>query len=318
MDIFFVADLHSTQLNLFRSFYKLTNIKLNILLSYYYMKNNADFRRDVENINFYTNKIMLDSGAFTAFKSLNEKDTIQLGRQYKIFLKTHKTFINNTFYRVFSFDYRKDKDGFDDNHAEFYELYEAYNKVCPVIHRLSDDKGNEEIDVYAEYNPLTIGIGQIENRTSQKNLSYLQKTIEGINDVKSDCHLLGIANFEMLQNLHGIATCDSSSWNVYAINGVVQTFISPKQNLTNVEPEIKLVKFYKYESDKDKTDYFENQSDEFKNSFFMEMNKVLRLEPEQFYNSENIRSRQLANLYYTHKIFEYLTNKEKKLSLGNI
>lgn len=318
MDIFFVADLQSNQLNIFRSFYELTTIKLNILLSYFYLKNKSNFKNEIMSIKSYTNKIMLDSGAFTAYSQLNENDTKQLGRQYKIFLKTHRAFIDSTIFRTFSFDYRKDEEGFDDNHMEYYELYNVYNKVCPVIHRLSNDNGNEEIDVYAEYNPPTIGIGQIEKRKDKKNRPYLQKTINAINAAQSDCHLLGVAKFEILKDLHGIATCDSSSWNKYATNGVVQTFMNLNQKLLNTEPEIKDVKFYKHDSNRDKADNFENQSDEFKNNFFAEMKKNLKLNREQFYNSENLRSRQLANLYYTHKIFEYLTNREKKLSHGSI
>lgn len=200
-----------------------------------------------------------------------------------------------------------------DNFILYTELREAYDAICPVIHRFTESGKNEEIEIYSDYAPPTIAIGQIisnksrEKRTGKDNISSLQATINSIKEIKSDCHLLGITEYKGLYNLQGYDTCDSKSWLEYATSGTAQIFWPPDS--TNTAPITFIIKIPQYLKDKDRSVSIYNLPDADRTRFFDEMKKELQLDESDFNNSSSTQSLMLANLYYSTKMVEYLNNR---------
>jgi hypothetical protein len=314
MDIFF-ACVDNTDIA--KDYFERTreHIKINILFSYYYVKDNVE---DIVNLQVpYTNKIMLDSGAFTLFsQNKNEDDEIDdnlrheiktLNAKYMTFLKEHKKYIQQTFCNVFSLDYMKNQSGFEENQNTYMDLREIYPDIVPVVHEFKTDDDNDEINAYFHFKPKTISIGQIENRTSKDNRDKLKASVDKIKKHCS-CHLLGISDYEILKDISNIDTCDSQSWLKYATTGQIM-FNKVDENGDFVNY---IVYFPKYEKFKKKGIYYNDWVNENKTDsdiFRKEMEKELKLTRDDFFGNNMEQSLKLANIYYQLKMIDYLNGK---------
>lgn len=306
---------------IFIKFYELTSKKVNILKNFYELRD-SDFKKEIQSYQPYVDKIMLDSGAFSVNNSPDPEQAEIIKARFPIFLEQNADFLKENIYRVFTYDYRFDQKDYLDNFIIYTDLQEAYNEICPVIHRYTQLGENIEVDVYSPYNPPTIAIGQIlsndkkgnkgknDNRANKKNRPKLQETINSIKYSNSDCHLLGISAFESLDNLIGYDTCDSKSWMDNAKTGVVYIFWEPDN--TNSEPISINAKFPQMLKDAESTRAFYNLEDSYQTRFFDEMKDILKLDDKDFNNSSSTESLMLANLYYFTKMVEYLNNKSSQ------
>lgn len=308
MEVFFAG---MPNINILARFYDLTGIKVNILKNYYELQD-KDFKKEILAYKPYVSKIMLDSGAFSANNSLGPNEAEAIKQRYPIFLKAHSDFIKEYIYRVFSYDYRFDQEGFTDNFTMFVKLYNVYKSICPVIHTFTKNGDNPEVDEYSEFKSPTMAIGQIINeetgtridRTSKNTLKYLQATINSIKQTDSDCHLFGIMNYEALKELTNYDTCDSTSWNTYARTGTAIIFWDRIQSTGN--PFFGYYNFPQHLKTNNNAKPFDSLDINLKDLFFDDMKKILKLEKYDFYNSKATVSLELANLYYSIKFSEYI------------
>lgn len=316
MELFFAG---VPAINILARFYDLTGIKVNILKNYYELQD-KDFKKEILSYKPYVNKIMLDSGAFSANNSLSPIEAEAIRKRYPIFLKVNSDFINEFIYRVFNYDYRFDQEGFTDNYTMFVKLRSAYKFVCPVIHTFTNNGENPEIDEYSIFNSPTMAIGQIMNektctridRTSKNNLPFLQNTIDSIKKTNSACHLFGIMNYEALKQLQNYDTCDSTSWNNYARTGTVIIFWDNYPYLGKAF--YGCYNFPQHQKTNNNTKSFDTLDKSLQIRFFDDMKKELKLDKYNFYNTKATESLELANLYYSIKFAEYINNRPLQLN----
>lgn len=309
MELFFAGGPNN---NIFIKFYEKTHKKVNILKNYYELMD-RDFKKEILSYKPYVDKIMLDSGAFSANNSLNPKEAEIIKCRYPYFLKQNKDFLEGNIYRVFTYDIHFDKKDYQENFILYLDLKDAFENICPVIHRYTEYVDNIEVDTYSPFSPPTIAIGQIisnnkrDNRTNQNNISKLQATINSIKNVNSDCHLLGISEFKALNTLKHYDTSDSKSWMDFATSGTVQIFWPP--DATNAVPVTKMIKIPQYLKDENNSASIYKIPDYERTKFFDEMKEELQLEERDFNNSSSTESLMLANLYYFTKMVDYLNNE---------
>jgi len=291
------------------------HIKINILFSYYYIKDNVEEIADLQKP--YANKIMLDSGAFTLFtQNKDEDDEIDdkfrhkikvLNAKYMNFLKEHKQYTQQTFCNVFSLDYMKNPSGFEENQDAYMDLREIYPDIVPVAHEFKTDDDNDEIKAYLYFNPKTISIGQIQNRKSKDNRPKLEASVDKIKK-HCGCHLLGISDYEILKDVPNIDTCDSQSWLKYATTGKIMfNKVDENGNFVNY-----IVYFPKYEKFEEKAVYYNDWINENKTDseiFRKEMKEELQLTRDDFFGKNKELSLKLANIYYQLKMIDYLNGK---------
>lgn len=310
MELFFAG---VPSINILVRFYELTGIRVNILKSYYELQDN-DFKKEILSYKPYVDKIMLDSGAFSANNSVKPNEAEAIKQRYPIFLRANSEFINEFIYRVFSYDYRFDQEGFTDNFTMFVNLHNVYKSICPVIHTFTMNGSNPEVTEYSKFKAPTMAIGQIVNvetdsridRTSATNRKYLQATINSIKEANSDCHLFGIMNYEALKELKNYDSCDSTSWNTYARTGTVIIFWDwgPSSGKTFYGNYY----FPQHQKTTNKTKPFDELSKHLRDRFFYDMKKHLKLDKYDFYNTRATTSLELANLYNSIKYAEYINS----------
>lgn len=319
MELFFAG---IPNINILVRFYGLTNIKVNILKNYYELRD-KDFKKEILTYKPYVNKIMLDSGAFSANNSLKPTEAESIRQRYPIFLKSNADFIKEFIYRVFNYDYRFDQEGFTENFTMFVKLHNSYKLVCPVIHSFTENGENPEVDEYAPFRSPTIAIGQIINkttetrvdRTSVQNLPALQDTINSIKETNSDCHLFGISSFGALKDLKNYDTCDSTSWNSYARSGNVIIFWEHEPSSS--KPFYGTFNFPKHQNTRNSTKPFDTLPKNLQDYFFNDMKNILKLDKFNFYNTTATESLELANLYYSIKFAEYINSIAKPYSTSS-
>lgn len=317
MEIFFAGGPTN---KIFIKFYEKTGRKVSILKNYYEL-NDSNFENTILSYKPYVDKIMLDSGAFSANNSLSAKEAEIIKKRYPFFLKQHTKFLCENIYRVFTYDFRFDAEGHHDNYFLYLNLRDNYKDICPVIHRYTENGLNTEIHEYSQYNPPAIAIGQIisentgNNRTSPSNISQLQETINSIKQTNSDCHLLGITKPNALLNLQNYDTCDSTSWSYYARTGEVYIFWPPDNKCNKyLSRDFKIPQMLKHKDNKNSL--YNKNNTAIRTRFFDEMKKELQLNEIDFNNSSSTESLQLANLYYSLKLMDYINSGFTQLDIS--
>ena len=296
MEIYFAEPT----LDVFLRFTELTGIRLKVLISYCYERGNIE--ETVNAVSKFAKCILLDSGGFTTVK-MNTADKNLMRSSFYQFIKNNNELLDESFKCVFAFDDLSRGHVFSDNLQMFEDQHCSYPKIVPVIHNILD--GSKEIEAFAKFNPPTMAIGKCKYKTT---LKYLIPAVSKIKSFGCRCHLLGVTDFSVLSRV-GIDSCDSTSWMHDSNVGVVRYF--GKKNNT---PFIAMIYFPRFHNQIRKgTVLLKNF--EFKDDFLSTMKSVLKIEFNDFYNNNQLESRQLANIYYTLEMEKYLRTR-KALTMG--
>ena len=274
--------------------------KLNILVSYYEHKTNL--LQTLEKYAPYIGDVMLDSGAFSMFKEGVGSDAIKdLMRQFHGFLKSTDSKFLDRFKMIFNLDYHPDKKtGLAYNQQAFHDLQQAYSRVVPVLHDITES--SEDFETYSSYNPCAIAIGTSEDK---RKLKYLRPMVDRIHASGKPCHILGVTSLSILKECY-VSSCDSKSWLDYSKSGQVMY-------VANVEHDIiENIYFPNKEDDKRSGTIFIHKYNGIDN-FCREMKKELQLELEDFFHPVKCSmARGLANIYGFLKIEEIVNLKYKQ------
>ena len=296
MEIYFAEPT----LDVFLRFTELTGIKLKVLISYCYERGNIE--ETVNAVSKFAKKILLDSGGFTTAK-MNSADKNLMRSSFYQFIKNNNELLDENFKCVFAFDDLSRGYVFSDNLQMYEDQHCSYSNIVPVIHNIVD--GSKEIEEFAKFNPHTMAIGKCKYKTT---LKYLIPTVSKIKSYGCRCHLLGVTDFSVLSKVD-IDSCDSTSWMHDSNVGVVRYF-GKKNNI----PFIAMIYFPRFHNQiRNGTVLLENF--EFKDDFLSTMKSVLNIELNDFYNNNQLESRQLANIYYTLEMEKYLRTR-KALTMG--
>lgn len=293
--LFFAAGINSV--NFLKTYYEASLTKINIMLSYHTVKDNVIEK--VQKFSPYVDKFMLDSGAFSVYSK--EDLLTNLLNTYPLYLKNNRNDLENIFYAVYNLDYKSGQDtfSFSENLDMFKSLYKVYPKIVPVIHNI--DAINPELDIYEKYSPEIIAIGQNEKRGKEKFRNLLQDTINRIR-TKSRCHLLGVSDFKIINNVYNVTSVDSKSWLDDSVKGKIVRYFDYDINSQNRFHEI-CIKFPEnmYCNKKSGEILYDELDNNTKEKFLNEMKDKLGLTREDFFTANREVTRQLANLYYIQK-----------------
>jgi len=269
-----------------RKFYDKTEgrIKLNYLISYYYLDGQA--YRLTDEYSRMINKLMLDSGAFSV-ASGRSKITVT---EYLKYL----TLFHDRFYQYFNLDDRFD----DPDHNQYNQQYleenlpEGAKKPIPVVH--NNENPFAEFSYYVGLGHDYIAIGSTIDIPDET----MTRIKESFPDVK--IHLFGKIALKELEtgNFH---SADSTTWADAAGFGDI-LYWDPDEN-----------EFHKiYMGSTDRRD---DESDHYKR--FAKKDKVAAFLKDTFdfeYSDLLIKSgaynRRIVNLYYYYKLEGYLTSLE--------
>ena len=281
--------------------------KINVMLSYYSL--NGKVIETIKEYAPYVHKFMLDSGAYSAF-SADSKIVGKLIKLYPDYLERHKSELEDyckdgSLEAVFTLDYKRGEDDKSrlDNLEMYQDIIKVYENITPVIHRISNE--NIELDNYEKYKPKMIAIGQNIDRLKENKRHLLINTVNRIKK-NAKCHLLGITNYEILDAVYNIDSCDSTSWNDYAYTGKVLFNYLDKN-------EFKEITLYcaEYENIKPKGNEvaFDDLEQKLREKFLGDMNKNYSLVKDDFLNKNDYRARQIANIHYELQKIAYINNK---------
>lgn len=210
-----------------KHFYDLTKIKLNVLISYVFLKGNAikltrTYRHMMENT-------CLDSGAYSVFTN---KAKISI-TEYLSYIKRY----GDLFTTVFTLDDRFDDPDHNLRNQNFLEdgLKDKSWKPVPCIHDAGDPLG--EIKMYIDQGHDYIALGSLGVR-KKIDAKVLDATKEKFPNVKF--HLFGSLNRETLFKYKPYSA-DASSWAQEAGQGSVYYWdpIDQKEYSIDIESRIK-------------------------------------------------------------------------------
>lgn len=298
MDIYFAA---VNDIQILHDFYKHTGKKINVMLSFHEL--NGKVLETINNYAPYVKKFMLDSGAFSVYskpallKSLKQK--------FPLYLKNHKDDLEQYCEAVFNLDYMsgEDEKSRTANLSMYIDIRKNYEKITPVIHSI--EKDNKELDEYEYDKPVTIGIGQNKKRKSKDYRPLLQSTVNRIK-TNSKCHLLGITDYEILDDVPNIDSCDSKSWLDYAVSGKV---LFNRFDGNKLRQRTIYFPNFVDKATKGKEVAFDEMEQTDRESFLGVMNRVFKLTKDDFLNTNQLHSRMLANIYYELQKIAYINNK---------
>jgi hypothetical protein len=267
-----------------RIFYDKTGIKLNYLISYYYLDGQA--YRLTDEYSRMINKLMLDSGAFSVAAG-RSKITVT---EYLKYL----TLFGDRFDQYFNLDDRFDDPDHNQYNQQFLEenLPEGTQKPIPVVHDTNDPFA--EFSQYATLGHDYIAIGSTIN-IPDDTMARIKETYPNVK-----IHLFGkIALTELKKRYYHSA--DSTTWADAASFGDI-LYWDPDDN-----------EFHKiYMGGTDRRD---GESDHYKR--FVKKDKVEAFLKDTFdfeYRDLLIKkgseARYIVNLYYYSKLEEYLTRLE--------
>lgn len=171
-----------------------------LLLSYFYFRNKP--LKEFMNLIGYKPKIMLDSGAYSAWNKGRNISPID----YMNYIQSNEEYINN----YISLDVIGDSD----LTMKYYEILKLKGFYpIPVFH-FGDDK--RYLEGYINKGHDYIALGNTVPITNKR------KVVAWINELMSvypvDFHLLGSSSKEIMENTN-LYSCDSSSWIMMAVNG---------------------------------------------------------------------------------------------------
>lgn len=268
-------------------FYKKTHIKLNVLISYVYLRGGntlkitKDYRHMIDNL-------CLDSGAFSVYTN---KTNITRS-EYLSYIQQ----VGDFFTTVFTLDDRFDDP--DHNLCNQYFLEDGLRdktwRPVPSIHSEHDPFG--EIETYVEQGHDYIALGSLgpKKKFDISTLAAVKKKYPGIK-----FHLFGSLNRDILFKFRPYSA-DASSWSAMAENGFVYywddidereyTIYLESRISTSMNPQKKLL----YSNF-----HHKNQFDNFLNNTFGYTYKDLL---------NSAFPREIVNLYYLHQLQEIINN----------
>jgi hypothetical protein len=173
----------------------------NIMLSFYYWKNTS--LEDFIKVIGYKPRIILDSGAYSAYTKGKEIDLEKYVEYYKKNKKWVNEFIN------------LDKLGDNEKSFEVYQVMrERGLKPMPVFHYLGDEK---YLQRYIEDGNVRIALGGTVPVKNKNDVAAWVKMLTWLYpEVKF--HLLGSAARKVLDHCD-IESADAATWMIQAING---------------------------------------------------------------------------------------------------
>lgn len=293
MEFYFAAPIYQC----FSEYYKRTGEKLNMLFSYALISEN--FVNEINRFLPFANNLMLDSGGFTYFnKSYNEK--IAFSNSFKMFLEHTDSEILSKFKYIFAYDISESADDFVHNHDIYMQLRDVYKNIVPVIHSMNTDE-NSEIAEYAKFQPPAISIGKCKNKRVLRQIKSANDEIK--KHTKS--HLLGVSDIAKISVLD-FDTSDSKSWLDDSTRGVVRYLREE-----NGKYHIDLLYFPDYMG-KSKSGFTNIEDYEHSEQFFHDMKKVLNLDRDMFFNTNDGLARALASILF-YKRMEEIVNKDHSL-----
>ncbi len=267
-----------------RVFYEKTNIKLNYLISYFYLEGQA--YRLTDQYRHMINDLYLDSGAFSVAGG-RSKITIT---EYTKYL----TLYGDRFDEYFNLDDRFDDPEHNLDNQMYLEenLSEGAKHPIPVVHDIEDPFA--EFQTYANFGHEYIAIGSTINIPDDT----MKKIKEKFPDVK--IHLFGKTSFKQLSTGY-YYSADSTTWADAAGYGDI-LYWDPDENESH--------KIYMGATNRKDT-----ESDHYKR--FDKKDKLEAFLRDTFgfeYNDLLIRSgasnRRIVNLYYYKQVEDYLTSIE--------
>jgi len=267
-----------------RMFYEKTNIKLNYLISYFYLEGQAyrltDLYRDM------ISDLYLDSGAFSVAGG-RSKITVT---EYVKYL----TLYGDRFDEYFNLDDRFDDPEHNLNNQMYLEekLQPGAKKPIPVVHDNEDPFA--EFQIYANFGHEYIAIGSTNNIPDDT----MKKIKEKFPSVK--LHLFGKTSLKELSTGY-YYSADSKTWADAAGYGDI-LYWDPDENESHkiymgaTNRKDTESDHYKRFAKKDKLDAF------LKDIFGFEYNDLLIRSGNQ--------NREIVNLYYYKQVEDYLTSIE--------
>jgi len=262
-----------------RKFYEKTGIKLNYLISYFYL--DGQVYKLTKKYRKYIDTLFLDSGAYSA-----ESGNINISvGEYRTFLKLY----GNLFDEYFNLD-----DSFDDPdknlwNQEFIEngLPSSAKRPVPVVHNNESPFG--EFRMYAElkYNPIAIG------STTPIADDVFKRIKNEYPDIR--VHRFGRLNWEELKK-HKLYSADATTWAVAAANGNILYWDSEEEKYHKISmgsrnKDDKAPHFKTFEN-REKVEIF------LKDTFEYEYNDLLK--------KGGTERRMIVNLYFFKQMENYL------------
>jgi hypothetical protein len=267
-----------------RKFYDKTGIKLNYLISYYYLGGQAyrltkEYRKMIK-------ELYLDSGAYSV-EAGKSKITIT---EYLKYLSLY----GDKFHQYFNLDDKFNDPEYNQSNQEYLEsnLPRDAKKPIPVVHDNEDPFS--EFRLYVETGHDFIAIGS--------TIAIPDETMERIKKAYPDVHIhiFGKVAFEMLLR-HMPYSADATTWSDAAQYGEI-LYWDPDENephkiyMGSTERRDEHENHYKRFAKRDKVEAF------LKDTFGYEFRDLLI--------KSGAEARRIVNLYYYNQIENYLTSLE--------
>ncbi|MFW5720603.1 MAG: hypothetical protein ACOCXT_06285 [Candidatus Dojkabacteria bacterium] len=275
--------------------------ELNILLTYAYRGSNFETLAIDLKKEGVTNKIILDSGAYTLNKasSQNLKTTFN---GFKRFCKDHC----EDFEYIFNYDEDFNSDGFYTNNEKQIELDELCHKIVPVVHDYKEEYG--EVDHYINNKYPIISLGYHSKNKNEANITKLTKKIHN-SGLK--VHLLGVSDYKIVKK-SGVDLNDSSNWAQASTYGYIYLFVQGKEDL-----EVATIRFRDYiRNPKDDTmlQYSElSNKDEIESFIYDTFNFTYR----DLMGLNRDINRQIINVYYFVQMQDIIRKYKKEHAAKN-
>ena len=194
-----------------------------ILCSYWYFakKSMADFIADIG----YKPKIILDSGAYSAHSKNKEIDI----NEYMAYIEKNQEYID----RYISLDVMGNSDLTRENYLIMWDC--GFDPI-PVVHY-----GDVICDVefYKQFGVDTIALG---NTVSVKDKGVVANWCAELHKQYPDMklHLLGSCSKKILES-NALASCDSSTWYMMAVNGNPKDIIGKTREAKRLRAEANML-----------------------------------------------------------------------------
>lgn len=267
-----------------QKFYEETEIKLNYLISYYYLDGQA--YKLTDEYRGMINELILDSGAFSVAAG-RSKITVT---EYLKYL----TLFGDRFDQYFNLDDQFDQPEHNQHNQEYLErhLPQGAKKPIPVVHDTSDPFS--EFSYYVDLGHEYIAIGSTINIPSD-TMTRIRESFPAVK-----IHLFGKTSLKELETGH-YYSADSTTWSEAAGFGDI-LYWDPDENVPH--------KIYM-----GSTDRRDGESDHYKR--FAKKDKVEAFLKNMFdfeYSDLLIKSgaynRRIVNLFYYKELENYLTSLE--------
>jgi len=267
-----------------RKFYDKTGIKLNYLISYFYLDGQA--YRLTDEYSGMINELYLDSGAYSVATGRSKISVTEYLKYLKLF--------GDRFHQYFNLDDRFDNPEHNQHNQKYLEdnLPQTAKKPIPVVHDNTDPFG--EFSIYVNLGHDFIAIGSTIN-IPDETMTRIKNTFPGVK-----IHLFGKIALRELETGY-YYSADSTTWSDAAGFGDILYW----------DPDEK--EFHKiYMGSTDRRD---GESDHYRR--FAKKDKVEAFLKDKFdfeysdlLKKSGAYNRRIVNLYYYKQLEDYLTNLE--------